>query len=112
MKNIENTIYNLIEKLVIKKYPVIESIDDIHDVLRDLEDPYGVLRNKHFVVYLITSECLESSDMELIDTEIKNLFRILTTDRWNRITKPSIKTFFKCDDGLGFRFIGSYGYNH
>jgi hypothetical protein len=112
MKNIKNSIRIVVEKLILKKHPVIESIDSIEDVMEDLKDDYPNLLGKTYVINLNTTECLDSKTMELIDTEIKNLFRLLSVDSRNRFSSPTISTFFKCDDGLGFRFIGSYGYKH
>jgi hypothetical protein len=46
-----------------------------------------------------------------IDTDVKNLFRMLTPEKKGR-EEPKISCFFDCGDGQGFNFESEYGYKH
>jgi len=98
----EKTLRYAIEKIIMKKYPVITGIESITDLL-----------NRTYID-LNTSECLDSETMMEIDTEIKNLFISMGLGINNSFSfrKPSVVTFFDCGDGTGPNFISSYGYKH
>jgi hypothetical protein len=62
-------ITNLIEKLVVPKFPKIVSIDDI-------EHFSSGFRGDSYFVHITTSECLEPKEQVSIDTLVKQFFKI------------------------------------
>jgi len=111
MIKIEDLIKNVIEKIILKRYPVIISVESVEDAFSDLGISHSSFLGWKYIVNLHTSECLDSNIMMEIDTEIKNLFKMMGITS-NRTKSPSISSFFNCNDGQGFQFASSYGYNH
>jgi len=114
--SMEEKIKNVIEKIIMKKYPVITGVDNVRDVFDNLGKQHSSFLGWKYVIELYTSECLSSKMMMEIDTEIKTLFQMMginsnyVLDR--TIKTPSISAFFDCGDGQGFQFSSSYGYKH
>lgn len=104
-----NLITNLIEKLVIPKFPVIDSIENI-------EHFSSGFRGDSYFVNIITSECLSMEEQVSIDTLVKQLFKMASLDSSNdnsfKLESDDIKVFFDCQDGEGFNFHSPYGYKH
>ena len=101
---------NLIEKLVVPKFPKIVSIDDI-------EHFSSGFRGDSYFVHITTSECLESEEQISIDTLVKQLFKMASLDTSNKnfgfkLEPDKIMSFFDCGDGEGFNFNSPYGYKH
>ena len=115
MIKIEDLIKNVIEKIILKRYPVIISVENVEDAFSDLGKSHSSFLGWKYIVNLHTSECLDSNIMMEIDTEIKNLFKMMgITSNYilDRTNSPTISSFFNCNDGQGFQFASSYGYNH
>jgi hypothetical protein len=112
----EEQIKNVIEKIIMKKYPVITGVDNVRDVFDNLGKQHSSFLGWKYVIELYTSECLSSKMMMEIDTEIKSLFQMMgingnyVLDR--TFKTPAISAFFDCGDGQGFQFSSSYGYKH
>lgn len=104
-----NLITNLIEKLVIPKFPVIDSIENI-------EYFSSGFRGDSYFVNIITSECLSMEEQVSIDTLVKQLFKMASLDSSSdnsfKLESDDIKVFFDCQDGEGFNFHSPYGYKH
>lgn len=108
----EDTFKYVIEKLIMKKYPMITGVGDIKDLYYNLGKSHSSFLGYKYTVDLYTSECLDSNVMMKIDTEIKYLFMMIGTGDYRSDKTPTISAFFDCGDGQGFQFISSYGYNH
>jgi hypothetical protein len=107
----KDKIKNLLEKLLVKKFPKIISIDEITDI----SDEYGLETYEHnYHVSITTSECLSLKEMMDIDSEAKSLFSMLGLENSNPFSfkTPNIKCFFDCGDGDGYVFRGSVWYSH
>jgi hypothetical protein len=100
---------NLIEKLVIPKFPKIVSIDDI-------EHFSSGFRGDSYFVHITTSECLESEEQISIDTLVKQLFKMASLDtkieNSFKLDPDDIKVFFDCQDGEGYNFNSLFSYKH
>jgi hypothetical protein len=103
----EDLISNAIEKLIIKKYPVITNVDSVEDLLKDFKDDKPYLLGKHYVVNLNTIECLDSTMMMKINKEIRQLFFMFSIGI-SLDDRSSVRTFFNCGDGKGFIFISDW----
>lgn len=104
-------IKNIIESIIVKKFPEIVSVDEVSDI----SEEYGLEMSEHnYHVSMTTSECLTSKQMMDIDTEVKTLFSMLGLKNSNEFSfkRPNIKCFFDCGDGEGYRFTGHYAYMH
>ena len=102
-------IANLIEKLVVPKFPKIVSIDDI-------EHFSSGFRGDSYFVHITTSECLESEEQISIDTLVKQLFKMASLDtkieNSFKLEPDDIKVFFDCQDGEGYNFNSLFSYKH
>ena len=102
-------ITNLIEKLVVPKFPNIVSIDDI-------EHFSSGFRGDSYFVHVTTSECLSMEEQVSIDTSVKQLFKMASLDSANqnpfKLDTDKIMSFFDCGDGEGFNFNSPFGYTH
>ena len=100
---------NLIEKLVVPKFPKIVSIDDI-------EHFSSGFRGDSYFVHITTSECLESEEQISIDTLVKQLFKMASLDtkieNSFKLDPDDIKVFFDCQDGEGYNFNSLFSYKH
>jgi len=100
-------IKNVIESLIVRKYPEIISIDNVEDISESL----GLENLEHnYHVSMTTSECLDTKKMMEINFEVKTLFKMLGLTNSNPFSfkEPSIKCFFDCGNGEGYR----YNVNH
>jgi hypothetical protein len=108
-KDNREVITNLIEKLVIPKFPKIISIEDI-------EHYSSGFRGDSYFVNMATSECLESEEQVEIDTLVKQLFKMASLDSANKsdfnLYSDKIMVFFDCGNGDGFVFSAPFGYKH
>lgn len=107
----KETIKNIIESIIVKKFPEIVSVDEVDDI----SDTYGLENLEHnYHISLTTSECLSSKKMMDIDSEVKTLFSMLGLKNSNPFSykSPNIKCFFDCGDGEGYRFSSHYAYIH
>lgn len=106
--NIE-IITNLIDKLVLPKFPKLVSVEDI-------EHFSSGFRGDSYFVHITTSECLDANEQVEIDTLIKNLFKMASLDSANKsdfkMEPDKIQVFFDCGDGNGFTFTSPYGYRN
>lgn len=110
----EEKIKYSIEKVIMKKYPVISGVVSVTDLFSELLGHSSVLGN-NYVVKLTTDECLDDLDMIKIDEDIKTLFSMMSPDNNNPFSigkTPQIKAFFDCGDGEGFIFKSPMGYKH
>jgi hypothetical protein len=110
----EEKIKYSIEKVIMKKYPVISGVVSVTDLFSELLGHSSVLGN-NYVVKLTTDECLDDLDMIKIDEDIKTLFSMMSPDNNNPFSigkTPQIKAFFNCGDGEGFIFKSPMGYKH
>lgn len=101
-------IKNVIEKLIVPKYPEIISIDNIEDSSETL----GLENLEHnYHVSITTSECLDIKKMMEINFEVKTLFKMLGIESKNPFSfkEPSIRCFFDCGDGEGYIYKADYG---
>lgn len=101
-------IKNIVGRIVVPSYPEITDFE-----VTDLFETEGIeswLGNT-FTVDFTTSECLTPKEQMKIDTEVKNLFRMLSPEKKGR-EEPKISCFFDCGDGEGFTFESEYGYKH
>jgi hypothetical protein len=98
----EKSLRKVIEKVILKKYPVITGIELISSSL-----------NRTYID-LNTSQCLDGETMVKIDTDIKSLFTAMgyRFRDSSSFSSPMIVTHFDCGDGDGFKFISPYGYKH
>lgn len=111
----EDKIKYVIERIIMKRYPVITGIESVRDVFSDLGKAHSSFLGWKYNVNLHTTECLDNNTMMEIDTEIKNIFKMMgVTPNYGleRTKTPTISTFFDCGDGQGFQFVSSYGYEH
>lgn len=108
--NLTQKIENVLRRIVIPKYSVITEFE-VKDLFADDTWKPSFL-GKFYVVDITTSECLDSNKQMEIDTEIKNLFLMLSPTIPNSVVTPKISCFFDCGDGQGFIFNSSYGYKH
>jgi hypothetical protein len=111
----EKKIKHLIEKVIIKKYPVISGVESVSDLFSNLGKEHSSFLGWNYVVNLTTDECLNDLDMIKIDEDIKTLFSMLGLDINNPFSvskTPQIKTFFDCGNGDGFIFKSPRGYKH
>jgi hypothetical protein len=108
-KNNIEVITNLIEKLVMPKFPKITGIEDI-------EHFSSGFRGDSYYVHMTTSEYLESEEQVEIDSLIKQLFKMASLDSANqnpfKLDTDKIMSFFDCGDGEGFNFNSPFGYTH
>jgi hypothetical protein len=102
-------ITNLIEKLVVPKFPKIVSIDDI-------EHFSSGFRGDSYFVHITTSECLEPKEQVSIDTLVKQFFKMASLDTKSensfKLEPDDIKVFFDCQDGEGYNFKAPFSYKH
>ena len=98
-------IERVIGKIIMPKYPVLTDME-----VRDLFEGSGwkSLLSTNYIVEFITSECLDSSIMVEIDSEVKSLFAMMSSGN----KSPKISCFFDCGDGEGYTFNAPYGYSH
>ena len=111
----EEKIKYSIEKIIIKKYPVISEVVSVTDLFSNLNKEYSSFLGWNYIVNLTTDECLTDLDMIKIDEDIKTLFSMMSPDINNPFSigkTPQIKAFFDCGDGEGFVFKSPMGYNH
>lgn len=111
----EEKIKYSIEKIIMKKYPVISGVVSVDDLFSDLGREHSSFLGWNYVVNLTTDECLNELDMIKIDEDVKTLFSMMGTDVNNPFSigkTPQIKTFFDCGDGEGFIFKMPQGYKH
>lgn len=111
----EDKIKYMIERLIMRQYPVITGVAGVSDVFSNLGNSHSSFLGWKYTVDLYTSECLDSKTMMEIDTEIKNIFkmmRIIPNYVLDRTNTPTISAFFNCGDGQGFQFASTYGYKH
>lgn len=102
-------INNLIEKLVMPRFPKITGIEDI-------EHYSSSFRGDSYFVNITTSECLESEEQVKIDSLVKELFKMASLDSANqsdfKLSSDKIMVFFDCGDGNGYTFNSPFGYKH
>lgn len=111
----EDKIKHVIERIIMKQYPVITGVESVEDVFSNLGKTHSSFLGWKYKVYLHTSECLDHNTMMEIDTEIKNIYKmmgIMSDYVLERTKSPTISAFFDCGDGQGFQFASSYGYEH
>lgn len=116
----EVKIQHLIEKVILKKFPFLLNVEVV-DLFDDGEDPNSlsgrindVLRGYSYVANFDTDKCLSTEEMEMVDTEVKILFRMMSIVSKNQYGRKEteIRSFFDCGDGEGFLFSSSFGYKH
>jgi len=100
-----NQIENIIRRIIFKKYPFLTNVS-VEDKFEDLPNLTFML-GKSYVCYFKSDECLSEKEHMEIDTEVKNLFRMLSFDDFKN---PEISCFFDC--GEGYEFKKSLGYDH
>jgi hypothetical protein len=104
-----NIMTNLIEKLIIPKFPKITAVDNIDHMSSSF-------RGDSYFVNLITSECLDTKEQMDIDQAVKQLFKMASLDRAYKgdfsVGSDSIMVFFDCGDGEGFTFRSPFSYKH
>ena len=98
-------IERVVNKIIMPKYPELTDVK-VSDLFEGSEFPHFL--GTRYVVEFITSECLDSSIMVEIDSEIKSLFTMMSAGD----KSPKISCFFDCEDGEGYIFNAPYGYNH
>ena len=101
-------IKNLIENIIMKKYPEIISVDNVEDISENT----GLNHLEHdYHVSMSTSECLETKKMMEINLEVKTLFKMLGLKPNNAFSfrDPHIRCFFDCGDGEGYTYKTDYG---
>ena len=103
-------ITNLINKLVIPRFPKITGVEEI-------EHFSSGFRGDSYYVHIMTSECLEMEEQVEIDSLVKQLFKMASLDTSNKnfgfkLEPDKIMSFFDCGDGEGFNFNSPYGYKH
>lgn len=103
----EEIIENVIRKVIIKKYPFL-TLDKVVDKFSDLPNLRYMTGNL-YVCRFKSDECLSEKEHMEIDTEVKNLFKMLGFES-NNIRQPEISCFFDC--GEGYEFKMTRGYNH
>jgi hypothetical protein len=111
----EDKIKYVIERIIMKQYPVITGVESVRDVFSNLGKAHSSFLGWQYRVFLHTSECLDNNTMMEIDTEIKTIFKmmgIMPNYVLERTKTPTISAFFDCGDGQGFQFSSSYGYEH
>lgn len=111
----EDKIKHVIERIIMKQYPVVTGVKSVKDVFANLGKSHSSFLGWKYNVNLYTSECLDSNTMMEIDTEIKSIFKMMgvtTNYVLDGIKTPTISAFFDCGDGQGFQFASSYGYSH
>lgn len=111
----EDKIKYVIERIIMKQYPVITGVESVNDVFSNLGKAHSSFLGWKYKVYLHTSECLGHNTMMEIDTKIKSIFKMMgitTNYVLDGIKTPTISAFFDCGDGQGFQFASSYGYSH
>lgn len=111
----EEKIKYSIEKVIMKKYPVISGVVSVKDLFSNLGKEHSSFLGRQYIANLTTDECLNNLDMIKIDEDIKTLFSMMGQDLNNPFSigkTPQIKTFFDCGDGQGFIFISPAGYKH
>lgn len=116
----EVKIQHLIEKVILKKFPFLLNVEVV-DLFDDGEGPNSlsgrindVLRGFSYVANFETDKCLSTKEMEMVDTEVKILFRMMSIASKNQYGRKEteIRSFFDCGNGEGFLFSGSFGYKH
>lgn len=111
----EDKIKHVIERIMMKQYPVITGVESVKDAYINLAKAHPSFLGWKYNTFLYTSECLDSKTMMEIDTEIKTLYKmmgIMPDYVLERTKSPTISAFFDCGDGQGFQFSSSYGYEH
>jgi hypothetical protein len=111
----EEKIKYSIEKVIMKKYPVISGVVSVDDLFSDLGREHSSFLGWNYVVNLTTEECLDELEMIKIDEDVKTLFSMMGADTNNPFSigkTPQIKAFFDCGDGEGFVFKMPQGYRH
>ena len=103
MKSPYDIIRNLIEKIILPKYPFLK----LYDI-----DSYFLTNNREYDVRFITKTKLDSKLQEQIDTEVKSLFKMSGLDQVERHTRNKIATWFKTPRAKDFSFHASYNYDH
>lgn len=110
-KKIIQIFERLFKKVIQPKYPFLTNIEF------DSMDWNRIIRGTTIFANITTSKCLEVSEQEEIDTEFKNLYKLVNPQKNDdndsfTINKNEIKCFFDCGDGEGFNFSHGYGYKH
>jgi hypothetical protein len=107
----EKLLQNLIERVMLKKYDYLINVN-VGDLFDDVDENR---KNVHYIAEFETSRCLESEEMMKIDTEVKDLFKMVKNveqDEFFTTRKPNIKCYFDCDDGEGFVMNYYANYSH
>jgi len=102
-KSAYDIIRNLIEKIIIPKYPFLK-IGDI--------DSYILTNFREYDVRLITPKKLEPEVQMEIDSEIKSLFKMASLDEVEKYQKNKIVTWFKTPRAEEWSFKGIGNYEH
>lgn len=110
-QKIRNIFSSVFERLIKPKYPFLTDIefDDTSDVI----DP--MIHGNHYFLNITSEKCLSKDEQEEIDTEFKNLFKLINPHKHFsdfQIKEDTVRCFFDCGDGEGFNFSSSYGYIH
>jgi hypothetical protein len=108
----EEKIQHLIEKVILKKFPFLVNVEVVD--LFNGDTYFDFMGGYSYVANFETDKCLSTEEMEMVDTEVKVLFRMMSIVNKNQINKKEteIRCFFDCGDGEGFNFSGSLGYQH
>ena len=111
----EEKIQHLIEKVILKKFPFLINVE-VSDLFYG-DTHFDFMGGYSYVANFETDKCLSTEEMEMVDTEVKVLFRMMSITskgETNRFLKKEaeIRCFFDCGDGEGFNFNGSFGYKH
>lgn len=88
----EKILNKLIKKVILRKYPQIKSIDKI----------YTFTNPNKWMVNITTYDCLDSEVMMSIDSDIKDLFKMVNSD--TKFIKKSISSWFRCDENELYDF--------
>jgi len=96
-------IRNLIEKIVIPKYPFLK-LEDV--------DSFYLTNYREYDVRFITPKKLDPEVQMEIDSEIKSLFKMVSLDEVERYQKNKIATWFKTPRAKEWSFHSLANYEH
>lgn len=96
-------IRNLIERVILPKYPFLK----LYDI-----DSYYLTNNREYDVRFITTKKLSPLVQEEIDTDVKNLFKMAGLDEVERYTRNKVATWFKTPRSKDFSFHSTPNYDH
>jgi hypothetical protein len=92
----EKIIENIIRKVIFKKFP---TLIDVH--VSDMYKGSSHMKQGHYYnCQMKTDKCLDISEMNEIENEIKMLFKMMSD-----LPDAKISSSFDCGDGNGYRSV-------